>query len=105
MSDPEPSLPSLSDASLKRQRQAIAWGSGLFLGIGIGGAIGFSLDDYSLGLAVGVAIVLATAAAYLMSGYVSAERRAVDIVARDERRDNEDEGAYDEDDPGGGHAR
>lgn len=102
MSDPEPSL---SDARLNRQRQAIAWGSGLFLGIGIGGAIGFSLDDYPLGLAVGIAIMLATAAAYLMSGYVSAERRAVDIVAREERRDNEDEGAYDEHGSEGGRAR
>lgn len=94
MSDPEPSL---SETSLKRRRQAIAWGSGLFLGIGIGGAIGFSLNDYPLGLAVGIAIVLATAAVYLMSGYAIAERRAVDIVARDERRDNEDDGAYDDD--------
>ncbi len=102
MSDPEPAL---SDASLKRQRQAIAWGSGLFLGIGIGGAIGFSLDDYPLGFAVGIAIVLATAAVYLMSGYAIAERRAVDIVAREERRDNEDDGAYDDDPAGGGSPR
>lgn len=100
MSDPELSL---SESDLKRQRQAIAWGSGAFLGIGIGGAIGFSLDDYGLGFAIGAAIVIAIAAIYLMAGYAVAERRAVDIVAREERRDSElddeDEGAWEEPHP------
>ena len=49
--------------------------------------------------------MLATAAVYLMSGYAIAERRAVDIVAREERRDNEDDGAYDENEPDGGQPR
>ncbi len=95
MSDPERSLP---DQDLRRQRQAIAWGSGAFVGIGIGGAIGFSLDDYLLGFGIGGAITLATAAIYLMSGYAVAERRAIDIVAREEQRENEDEGAYEDSD-------
>ncbi len=93
MSDPDRSVP---DQSQRRQRQAIAWGSGAFLGLGIGGAIGFSLDDYLLGFGIGGAIMLATAAIYLMSGYATAECRADDIVAREEQRDNEDEGGYED---------
>jgi len=95
VADPERSL---RDQDHRRQRQAIAWGSGAFLGIGIGGAIGFSVDDFLLGFGIGAAIMLATGAIYLMSGYAVAERRAVDIVAREEQRDNEDEGGYDEPD-------
>lgn len=95
MSDSERPVP---DHDPIRQRRAIAWGSGAFLGIGIGGAIGFSLGDYPLGFAIGIAITLVTAAIYLMAGYAVAERRAVDIVAREERRDSElddeDDGAY-----------
>jgi hypothetical protein len=93
MSDTDLDLPAQDK---RRQRQAIAWGSGAFLGIGIGGAIGFSLGDYLLGFGIGGAIMLATAVIYLMSGYAVAERRAIDIVSREEQRDDEDEGGYED---------
>lgn len=93
MSDRELPLP---DQDRGRQRQAIAWGSGAFLGIGIGGAVGFSLNDALLGLGLGLAIMFVTAAIYLLAGYALAERHAGHIAARDEQRDNEDEGGYEE---------
>jgi F0F1-type ATP synthase assembly protein I len=75
----------------RRQRQAIAWGSGLFLGIGIGAVVGYAVDDYMLGLMLAVIITVVTAVIYLGVGYVAAERRAEDIVARDARDDDEDD--------------
>lgn len=75
----------------RRQRQAVAWGSGLFLGIGIGVVVGYAVDDYALGLILAVVITVITAVIYLGAGYMAAERRAEDIVARDARADDEDE--------------
>lgn len=75
----------------RRQRQAIAWGSGLFLGIGIGAVVGYAVDDYRLGLLLAIVITVVIAAIYLVAGYVVAEGRADDIVARDARADDEDE--------------
>lgn len=75
----------------RRQRQAVAWGSGLFLGIGIGVVVGYAVDDYALGLILAVVITVITAVIYLGAGYMAAERRAEDIVARDARTDDEDE--------------
>lgn len=75
----------------RRQRQAIAWGSGLFLGIGIGAVVGYAVDDYMFGLLLAIIITVVTAVIYLGAGYMAAERRAEDIVARDARADDEDE--------------
>jgi len=75
----------------RRQRKGIAWGSGLFLGIGIGAVVGYAVDDYGLGLILAIVITVATAAIYLAAGYVAAEGRAEDIVARDARADDEDD--------------
>ena len=75
----------------RRQRQAIAWGSGLFLGIGIGAVVGYAVDDYMLGLVLAIVITVVTAVIYLAAGYVAAEGRADDIVARDARADDEDD--------------
>lgn len=80
---------------IRRQRRAIAWGSGLFLGIGIGAVVGYALDDYGQGLILAVITTVITAVIYLGAGYQAAERRAEDIVARDARADDED----DEDEP------
>lgn len=75
----------------RRQRLGVAWGSGLFLGIGIGAVVGYAVDDYRLGLILAIVITVVTAAVYLAAGYVAAEGRADDIVARDARADDEDE--------------
>ena len=75
----------------RRQRQAIAWGSGLFLGIGIGSVVGYAVDDYMFGLLLAIIITVVTAVIYLGAGYMAAERRAEDIVARDARADDEDD--------------
>lgn len=75
----------------RRQRQAIAWGSGLFLGIGIGAVVGYAVDDYMLGLVLAVVITVVTAVIYLGAGYMAAEGRAEDLVARDARADDEDD--------------
>lgn len=74
-----------------RQRQAIAWGSGLFLGVGIGAMVGYAVDDYVLGLTLAVIITVVTALIYLGAGYMAAEGRAEDIVAQDARADEDDE--------------
>ena len=78
------------------QRQAIAWGAGAFLGIGIGGAVAFALDDWLLGILLALGITLAVAVAYLRAGHASAEGRAARIVAREDRDedDDEDDGTY-----------
>jgi uncharacterized membrane protein YfcA len=75
----------------RRERQAIAWGSGLFLGIGVGAVVGYAVDDVALGLVLGAVITAVTALAYLGAGYRAAERRAEDIVARDARDDEDDD--------------
>jgi hypothetical protein len=78
------------------QRQAIAWGAGAFLGIGIGGAVAFALDDWLLGLLLAVGITVVVAVVYLRAGHASAEGRAARIVAREDRDedDDEDDGTY-----------
>lgn len=75
----------------RRQRQAIAWGSGLFLGIGIGAVVGYAVGDYVLGLILAAVITVVTAVIYLGAGYMAAEGRAADIVAEDARVDDEDD--------------
>jgi fatty acid desaturase len=79
-----------------RQRQAIAWGAGAFLGIGIGGAIALALDAWLTGLVVAVAIAVVVAGAYLMAGHATAENRAARIEAREEltEEDEDDDGTY-----------
>ncbi len=79
-----------------KQRRAIAWGAGAFLGIGIGGAIALALDAWLTGLAVAVAITVLVAGAYLMAGHAAAENRAARIVAREELadEDEDDDGTY-----------
>ncbi len=73
------------------QRQAIAWGAGAFLGLGIGGAVAFALDDWLPGLLLAVGITLVVAFAYLRAGHATAEDRAARIVAREDREDDDDE--------------
>ncbi len=92
MSDDHDALSSRNVAGEQRcQRQAIAWGSGLFLGIGIGVVVGYAVDDVALGLILAVVITVVTAVIYLSAGYMAAERRAEDIVARDARADDDEE--------------
>lgn len=92
MSDDHDALSSRNVAGeQRRQRQAIAWGSGLFLGIGIGVVVGYAVDDVALGLILAVVITVVTAVIYLGAGYMAAERRAEDIVARDARADDDEE--------------
>jgi hypothetical protein len=77
------------------QRQAIAWGAGAFLGIGIGGAVAFALDNWLLGVLLAVGIAVVVAVAYLRAGHASAEDRAARIVAREDNdEDDEDDGTY-----------
>jgi hypothetical protein len=80
----------------QRQRRAIAWGAGLFLGIGIGGAIALALDAWLVGLLIAVVITVVVAGVYLMAGYGSAESRAARIVAREQAvdEDEDDDGTY-----------
>lgn len=80
----------------RRQRLAIAWGAGVFLGVGIGGAIGLAMDAWLVGLGLAVAIAVVVAGAYLMAGYSTAERRAERIVARQDLLDDDadDDGTY-----------
>lgn len=90
--DHGPGLPSPDAAwEQRRQRQVVAWGSGLFLGIGIGAVVGYAVDDVALGLILALIITVVTAVIYLGAGYMAAERRAEDIVARDARADDEDD--------------
>ena len=79
-----------------KQRKAIAWGAGAFLGIGIGGAIALALDAWLTGLVVAVVIAVVVAGAYLMAGHATAENRAARIVAREELadEDEDDDGTY-----------
>ncbi len=79
-----------------KQRRAIAWGAGAFLGIGIGGAIALALDAWLTGLVVAVVIAVVVAGAYLMAGHATAENRAARIVAREELadEDEDDDGTY-----------
>ncbi|MGI8963145.1 MAG: hypothetical protein ACR2GI_01425 [Thermomicrobiales bacterium] len=78
------------------QRLAIGWGAGLFLGIGIGGALAFALSDMLTGIVVALAITLVVAGAYLLAGHSTAERRAAHIVAREDfaEDDEDDDGTY-----------
>lgn len=80
----------------RRQRRAIAWGAGLFLGIGIGGAIAIALDAWLAGLLIAVVIAVVVAGIYLIGGHGSAERRAAHIVAREQAidEDEDDDGTY-----------
>lgn len=85
------------DVSRQRaERRAIGWGAGAFLGIGIGGALVFALDDWLLGIVVALVTTLAVAGIYLMAGHSTAERRAAQIVAREESLDDDedDDGTY-----------
>ncbi len=77
----------------RRQRQMVAWGSGLFLGIGIGAVVGYALGEYVLGLILATVITIITAVIYLGAGYMAAERRAEEIVARDARDDDDEDDA------------
>jgi hypothetical protein len=75
----------------QRQRRAIGWGAGVFLGVGIGGAIAIALDAWLIGLLIAVVITVIVAGVYLLAGYGSAETRAARIVAREQSTDEEDE--------------
>ena len=85
-----------SPGTAQRQRRAIAWGAGLFLGIGIGGAIALALDAWLVGLLIATVITVVVAGVYLMAGYGSAEGRAARIVAREQSidEDEDDDGTY-----------
>ncbi len=78
------------------QRQAIAWGAGAFLGVGIGGAVAFALDAWLAGLALAAGITVAVALAYLWAGHTTAEDRAARIAAREnlDDEDEDDDGTY-----------
>lgn len=80
----------------RRQRRAIAWGSGAFLGIGIGAALAYALGDPLLGVILAIAITVAVALLYLVAGHTTAEQRAERIVARAEMDDDDedDDGTY-----------
>ena len=88
--------PDATAGTAQRQRRAIAWGAGLFLGIGIGGAIAIALDAWLTGLVIAAVITLAVAGIYLIAGHGSAERRAARIVAREQAIDDDedDDGTY-----------
>jgi len=85
-----------ADQAAQRQRRAIAWGAGLFLGLGIGGAIALALDAWLMGALLAAAITVVVALAYLMAGYGSAEKRAARIVACEQQidEDEDDDGTY-----------
>ncbi len=78
------------------QRRAIGWGAGAFLGLGIGGALVFALDDWLMGIIVAVGITLVVAGVYLLAGHSTAERRAAHVVAREDlaEDDEDDDGTY-----------
>lgn len=85
-----------SSAQQRSQRRAIGWGAGAFIGIGIGGALVFALNDWVLGIVVAAVTTLVVAGVYLMAGHATAERRAAHIVARDDaiEDDEDDDGTY-----------
>jgi uncharacterized membrane protein YgaE (UPF0421/DUF939 family) len=80
----------------RSQRHAIGWGAGAFLGLGIGGALAFALKDWQTGIIVAVVITLTVAGTYLLAGHATAERRAAQIVAREDlaEDDEDDDGTY-----------
>lgn len=88
--------PSNDAEKARKQRLAIAWGAGVFLGVGIGGAIALAMDAWLVGLGLAVAIAVVVAGAYLMAGHTSAENRAARIVARQDMLDDDadDDGTY-----------
>ncbi|MGC4107969.1 MAG: hypothetical protein QM753_16725 [Thermomicrobiales bacterium] len=85
---------------VRKRSQAIAWGAGAFLALGLGLPIGFALRDWKIGLAVGVIVGGLTVIGYLKAGADHAERRAERIAREhtltDEEMDDEedDNGAY-----------
>ncbi len=80
----------------RTERRAIGWGAGAFIGIGIGGALVFALDDWMTGTIVAVVTTLVVAGVYLVAGHSTAERRAAHIVAREDsiEDDEDDDGTY-----------
>lgn len=87
-------------ADVRKRSQAIAYGAGAFLGIGIGLPIGIALRDWKIGLAVALVVGALTVFGYLKAGADHAERRAERIAREhsmsDEEMDEEedDNGAY-----------
>ena len=85
---------------VRKRSQAIAWGAGAFLALGLGLPIGYALRDWKIGLAVGVIVGGLTVIGYLKAGADHAERRAERIAREhtltDEEMDEEEEdnGAY-----------
>ncbi len=83
-------------AQRRSERRAIGWGAGAFIGVGIGGALVFALDDWVLGVIVAGVTTVVVAGVYLMAGHATAERRAAHIVAREDaiEDDEDDDGTY-----------
>ncbi|MGB3330267.1 MAG: hypothetical protein WBA46_15010 [Thermomicrobiales bacterium] len=97
--DPPPSSQETA-ADVRKRSQAIAYGAGAFLALGLGLPIGFALRDWKIGLAVGLLVGALTVFGYLKAGADHAERRAERIAREhtltDEEMDEEEEdnGAY-----------
>jgi len=89
-----------TEADIRKRSQAIAFGAGAFLALGLGLPIGFALRDWKIGLIVGLAVGVLTIIGYLKAGADHAERRAARIAREhtlsDEEMDDEEEdnGAY-----------
>lgn len=84
-------------AAVRKRSQAVAWGSALFLALGVGIPLGYAMHDWVLGAIVGVALGVISAVGYLVAGATHAERRAQefrDQYSRDEQDDEDDDGSY-----------
>jgi len=99
---PHPDAPPAAEtaADVRKRSQAIAWGAGAFLALGLGLPIGYALRDWKIGLAVAVIVGGLTVIGYLKAGADHAERRAERIAREHSLRDDElddeeeDNGAY-----------
>lgn len=93
-------LPSSAPAptsSVRKRSRAIAWGSGVFLALGVGIPVAFALQDWRPGLILGLLIGLLTVVGYLKAGSDHAEQRAdriADQYSREDADDEDDDGSY-----------
>ncbi|MGB3305986.1 MAG: hypothetical protein WBA63_07360 [Thermomicrobiales bacterium] len=96
MPDPRDGLAE-TPAAVRKRSQAVAWGSALFLALGVGIPLGYAMHDWVLGAIVGVVLGVVSAVGYLVAGSTHAERRAQefrDQYSRDEQDDEDDDGSY-----------
>jgi hypothetical protein len=87
-----------SDPGQRRRRSlAIAWGSGIFLALGLGLPIWYALGDWRAGLVTAVLVGGLTVVGYLKAGSDHAEERAdrqARMYSREDQDDEDDDGSY-----------